>query len=112
MENKVVITDQPKLFIWERTQIWLICADMQHILWLKLHRMRENAITTYASDSGPDLCRYRLTSGHNRAESIALSGRLTRLLLQRSITKVIWLQENTQIKCRFKVFLIFYNTND
>ena len=68
--------------------------------------MCENAITTYAvsqiaSDSGPDLCRYQLTSGHNRGrsdpESLSVWGRLTRLLLQCLFVyyKVIWLQENS-----------------
>ena len=51
--------------------------------------MCENAITAYAvsqiaSDSGPDLCRYQLSSGHNqgRSESLSVWGRLARLLLQ------------------------------
>ena len=62
----------------------------RHLLWLKLHRICENAIITYAvsqiaSDSGPDLCRYQLTSGHNQRsdpESLSVWGCLTRLLLQ------------------------------
>ena len=53
--------------------------------------MYEYVITTYAvsqiaSDSGPDVCRYQLTWGHNRGrsdpESLSVCGRLTRLLLQ------------------------------